>query len=80
MGNKQGQSKTGHVQKQDVCRTASVQKQGNFRIPAGLMARFKVRAVRGRVSMRAVVEALVEGYVKGEFELEEEKNGPEEGE
>lgn len=57
-----------------------VQKQGNFRLPAGLVARFKVQAIRDRISMRAAIEAMVEAYLKGEFKLEEEKSGPEKGE
>lgn len=55
----------------------SVQKQVNFHLDAALVSKLKVRAIRDKVSMRAVVEALVEGYVKGEFKLEEEKSCPE---
>lgn len=55
----------------------NVQKQANFHLDPGLLSNFRIRCIRKKVSMRAVVEGLIEGYLKGEFELEEQKTGPE---
>jgi hypothetical protein len=60
--------------------TMARKRQVNFHLDSALMAKFKVRAIREKVPMRAIVEALVEGYVKGEFNLEDEKSCPEKGE
>jgi hypothetical protein len=45
-----------------------------FEVPRELYMRFKLRALRERVTHRALATAFVTAYVKGEFELEETKS------
>ena len=48
-------------------------KMMNFHVPPELYRRFKLRVLRERVTVRAVANAFLTAYVKGEFVLEEEK-------
>jgi hypothetical protein len=45
----------------------------NFHVPPELYRRLKLRVLRERVTVRAVANAFLTAYVKGEFVLEEEK-------
>jgi len=48
-------------------------KMMNFHVPPELYRRLKLRVLRERVTVRAVANAFLTAYVKGEFVLEEEK-------
>ncbi len=45
----------------------------NFQVPQALYRQFKLRAVQERLPIRAIAEAFLESYVKGEFCLVEAK-------
>jgi hypothetical protein len=54
-------------------------KMMNFHVPPELYRRFKLRVLRERVTVRAVANAFLTAYVKGEFELEEKRIDVKEG-
>jgi len=54
-------------------------KMMNFHVPPELYRRFKLRVLRERVTVRAVANAFLTAYVKGEFELEEKRADAKEG-
>lgn len=54
-------------------------KMMNFHVSPELYRRFKLRTIRERVTVRAVANAFLTAYVKGEFELEEKRADVKEG-
>lgn len=51
----------------------------NFQVPPKLYQQFKLRVNRDRVTIRAVAEALLTAYLKGELSHVEEKKTDAEG-
>jgi hypothetical protein len=47
-------------------------------LPSELWKRLKLRVIRDRTSIRAVVVALATAYIEGEFEYEKEETGSKE--
>lgn len=47
-------------------------------LPSELWKRLKLRVIRDRTSIRAVVVALATAYIEGEFEYEKEEAGSKE--
>jgi hypothetical protein len=48
-------------------------KMVNFQVPPKLYAKFRTKVVKARLTVRAVMTALLSAYVEGDFELVEEK-------
>jgi len=46
-------------------------------IPSELWKRLKLKVIRDRLTIRAIIVALITAYVEGEFEYEEKKSNPE---
>lgn len=51
----------------------------NFQVPPALYRQFRVKTIRERVTVRAVAEAFLIAYVKGDFQLVEEKKADPKG-
>jgi len=47
-------------------------------LPTEIWKRFKIKVIRDRTSIRAVIVALATAYIEGEFEYEKEKISPKE--
>jgi len=65
------------VNKKKAAGKPRIQNQGlvamNFQVPPKLYQQVKLKVVRKKVTLRALAEALLTGYVKGEISFEEKK-------
>lgn len=49
-----------------------------FNVPTQLYERFKIKTIKDRTTVRAVAEALLNAYIQGDLQIEEEKSDPKE--
>lgn len=73
-----GQERSSIVKKRQLAEKKRLKKVGlkvvSFHLHPELWKKFKIQLARDRATVRAVTTAMVEFYVKGGFNVEEEKS------